>query len=77
MRELLGANAPDCLDEILNRSSKVVIRGGSRNGNRVVRHPSYGLCYSLGIGGNVPDTIATVVMQTGAKVIFFSSMRVP
>ena len=77
MRELLGANAPDSLNEVLNGSSKVVVRCGSRNGDGVVRHPSYSLGYSFSFGCFVPDTIASVVLETGAKVISLRSMWVP
>ena len=68
MGELLGANAPDCLNEILDGSSKVIVGSGGWYGNRVVWHPLNGLSHSLSIGGNVPDSIATVVVETGSKV---------
>ena len=66
MGKLLWANASDSLDEVLNGRSEVIIRGGSWDGDGVVRHPSYGLGYSFCIGGFVPATIATVVVETGA-----------
>ena len=77
MGKLLGANAPDSLDEVLYGGAEVVVRCRSRDGDGVVRHPSYSLGYSLSIGGFVPDTIATVVLKAGAKIISVRSMWIP
>ena len=77
MGKLLGPNASDSLDEVLNGGAEVVVGCRSRDGDGVVRHPSYGLSYSLSIGGFVPDTIATVVLKTGAEIVSLGSMWVP
>ena len=66
MWKLLGTNASDGVDEVSDGGAKVIIWGGGRDGDRIVGHPPNGLRNPLGPGGNVPNSVASIMTETGA-----------
>ena len=61
----------NCSDEIMNCCTKMITRGGSRNGDSVVGYPFYGLDNTFGLRGGVPNTVASVVANARSEVVSF------